>query len=310
MLSWSQFRNLPYIKNLPAHEQSRQYFLYESNMLIEAKAAAISTSSAGSGGGRIKASTTTTTTTSHVPGLDFTIEWFAKRSATYSLQPDSPRAYSLGQSNGISKNAVSIEQSGGQFIWWVNGSAIFLSRTIDQSLFNVHVGQWYHFAISRDNGNIKAYFNGYRVDDGLDHVNSASLFYPNVINSGTQSLNIGADPSLNSQHGWFEGYISNFRWSNVVRYPGVTSSGTYSIPSHNLVSDSSTKLLLTMASQSSPYSDSSSYSKVVTPHGATQNPQWNSDNPFGLSSSGSVYFKGTTYSAQYLSLSSSSDWTL
>lgn len=35
MYTFNQFKNLANIKNLPAHEQSRQYFMYQSNILNE-----------------------------------------------------------------------------------------------------------------------------------------------------------------------------------------------------------------------------------------------------------------------------------
>jgi hypothetical protein len=61
MWSWNQFRNLPKNQGLSPQEQARQYFIHQSNMIMEASfnnAAASSAAGAGSGG-RIKPFTST-----------------------------------------------------------------------------------------------------------------------------------------------------------------------------------------------------------------------------------------------------------
>jgi hypothetical protein len=67
MWSWNQFRNLPKNQGLSPQEQARQYFIHQSNMIMEASfnnaaasSAAASSAAAGAGaGGRIKPSTST-----------------------------------------------------------------------------------------------------------------------------------------------------------------------------------------------------------------------------------------------------------
>jgi hypothetical protein len=56
MWSWNQFRNLPRNQGLSAQEQARQYFIHQSNMMMEASsnsnsAAAASSAAAGAGAG-------------------------------------------------------------------------------------------------------------------------------------------------------------------------------------------------------------------------------------------------------------------
>ena len=59
MYNWNQFRNFPKFKEMSAQEQSRQYFLYQSNMMMEQSsnsslapaAAAAAAAGAGAGGG-------------------------------------------------------------------------------------------------------------------------------------------------------------------------------------------------------------------------------------------------------------------
>jgi len=62
MWSWNQFRNLPRNQGLSPQEQARQYFIHQSNMIMEASFnnAAASSAAAGAGaGGRIKPFTST-----------------------------------------------------------------------------------------------------------------------------------------------------------------------------------------------------------------------------------------------------------
>ena len=56
MYNWNQFRNFPKFKDMSAQEQARQYFLYQSNMMMEqsanaALAPAAAAAAAGAGGG-------------------------------------------------------------------------------------------------------------------------------------------------------------------------------------------------------------------------------------------------------------------
>jgi hypothetical protein len=63
MWSWNQFRNLPKNQGLSAAEQSRQYFIHQSNMMMEASinnSVLPSSAAAGSAGGSQKSEITTT----------------------------------------------------------------------------------------------------------------------------------------------------------------------------------------------------------------------------------------------------------
>ena len=61
MWSWNQFRNLPKNQTLSAAEQARQYFIHQSNMMMEASINnSVSVSAAGSAGGSQKSEITTT----------------------------------------------------------------------------------------------------------------------------------------------------------------------------------------------------------------------------------------------------------
>ena len=51
MWSWNQFRNLPKNQGLSAQEQARQYFIHQSNMMMEASSIAVAPAAAGAGAG-------------------------------------------------------------------------------------------------------------------------------------------------------------------------------------------------------------------------------------------------------------------
>ena len=52
MWNWNQFKELPRISQLSPAEQSRQYFIYQSDMIYEANMNAIALSFASVGGSR------------------------------------------------------------------------------------------------------------------------------------------------------------------------------------------------------------------------------------------------------------------
>lgn len=51
MWSWNQFRNLPRNQGLSPQEQARQYFIHQSNMIMETSSAVAASSAAGAGAG-------------------------------------------------------------------------------------------------------------------------------------------------------------------------------------------------------------------------------------------------------------------
>jgi hypothetical protein len=305
MYSWNQFRNLPKIKDLPVHEQSRQYWMYQSNSMYEAQSSPSSAASsaaagaagagagAGAGGRRptttttTTTSTTTTTTTARVPGVDFTIEWFMKNSTWMS--PDStshPRPYSLG--SFPAPNAVSIEGVGTSFYWWTNGTPY-----VSVTGLNISTNTWHHYAVTRNNGQLSGYIDGIRVGTGT---------FGGTISSMGNTLWIGAEPTTagsTSSKSNVVGNITNFRWTDSVVYTG----SSFSVPTSPLTSLSNTKFLMKATDQSHMLTDSSTYSRTITnPYGAT----WSSDSPFVGTASGSIHFNGY----DYVYAGSSSDWNL
>jgi len=222
--------------------------------------------------------TPTPSTPSHVAGFDFTIEWWIKvtnwTSPTYH-----PRPFSLGQFPA--PNAVSIENAGNHIYWWTSGSP-----HIDYNGLNLQNNQWYHMAITRDNGTLSIYIDGQRV---------ATDTYNNAIPAGANALWIGAEPNPDSQ---VNGKMTNFRWNTSVKYTG----SSFTVPTSPLTSDLNTKLLLLATNSGGLTTDSSIRAKTVTNHSAT----YSSDSPFAGGVGGSINFAGNSY----FTVPSSTDWNL
>lgn len=221
---------------------------------------------------------TPSSTSTHVAGADFTIEWFIKVT-NWTSPTFHPRPFSLGAFPA--KNAVSIENSGNHIYWWTGGSS-----RVDYNGLGLQNNQWYHMAITRDNGLLSIYVDGQRV---------ATDTYNNAITAGANALWIGAEPNPDSQ---VNGKMTNFRWNKSVKYTG----SSFAVPTSPLTADSDTKLLLLAADTGSLTSDSSPLVKTVTNHSAT----FSIDSPFTGSVGGSINFAGNSY----FTVPQSTDWDL
>ena len=149
--------------------------------------------------------TTTTTTVAPVPGNidipastdfdivgNFTIEMFVNMSNLAGF----PRPYSFGAYPA--PNAISIES--GTMYFWANGGAL-VSGT-----FNPTIGQWYHICVERSGSTVYMFVDGVQI---------ATASYGGSISSQGLPLTIGYGNEANS---YFNGKMSNFRWTNSVAY--------------------------------------------------------------------------------------------
>ena len=224
--------------------------------------------------------TPSSTPSAHVAGLDFTIEWWMKvtnwTSPTYH-----PRPYSLG--TAPAPNAVSIE-GGGDHIYWWTGSGY----QVDFAGLGLQNSTWYHFAVTRNNGQLAIYVDGQR---------KATSTYNNAIPSAGNALMIGAEPNGASAQSNVNGLMTNYRWNTSVKYTGTS----FTVPTSPLTSDANTKFLMLATDSGHLTTDSSTYNRTITNNGAT----WSSDSPF-VSGGGSVNFAGTGY----FTVPASSDWDL
>ena len=132
---------------------------------------------------------------------DFTIEW-------YQYQTDNngfPRIFQVGSYyNEQVSIGVSIE--GGQFYFWINGSANGVIYMEDSEYKN----KWVHFAICREGVILQVFKDGISVfstEDGTD------------FNDTEYSLTIGGESDHLEDSSAFGGYLTYFSWvRGVARY--------------------------------------------------------------------------------------------
>lgn len=208
--------------------------------------------------------------------VDFTIEWFMK-ATKWSIPTSHPRMFSLGAFPA--PNAVSIENNGQHIYWWANGTY----RVDAATTFST--GVWYHIAITRQDGQLKIYKDGTQVGQDGE--------WKHAIPSKGNELLIGAEPD----DSWFNGYLTNFRWTAATLY-----TGNFTRPAAPLTALPKTKLLLLATDAPGLLTDSSTHARTVTNHGGAT---WSSDDPFG-GAGGSIQFDGT----QWLTAAASPDWDL
>jgi len=178
--------------------------------------------------------TTTTTTTTGVPGNveiaastdfnisgNFTIEFWMYMANTDGF----PRVYSFGAYPA--PNAISIEGGGSIIYFWGNGAPA-LSGT-PGSLGIDLVGSWHHIAIVGNGGLLYMYVDGYQLSSGS---------WTTSIPSGGLPFTIGFG---NEPSSYFNGYLSNFRWTSSAVY---TAPFNGSVPTAPLSALPGTKLLI------------------------------------------------------------------
>jgi hypothetical protein len=229
------------------------------------------------------ASTTTTTTgepitttTTHVPGADFTIEWWIQ-----AANWESPaRPYSLGSENP--PNAVLIDQAGGRLTWFANGSA-----ALTVSDLGLVASTWYHMAITRDNGRVSFYLDGQRL---------ATRTVAETILYDEYDLYIGSDFGA---YDFVNGWMTNFRWITGQSVYGGTS---FTVPTSPLAKLNDTKLLILATNGAGLLTDSSTYNQSISDINGSS---WSSNSPFARGG-GSFALGGTSS----LVVGASLDWIL
>ena len=204
--------------------------------------------------------TTTTTTAAPSPGNvdiaastsfditgDFTIEMFVNLSNTNGF----PRPYSFGAYPA--PNAMSIES--GTLYFWANNAALMSGS------FAPSTGTWYHLCVMGYGSTAYMFIDGVQV---------ATASYGGSISSQTLPLTIGYGNEPNS---YFNGLMSNFRWSTIARYP---TTG-FSVPTAPLGSDAGTVLLIFQGTNlNDELSDQTGNGHNATNTGAT----YSASNPF------------------------------
>lgn len=193
------------------------------------------------------------------PGTgDFTVEWFQYQRSTSNW----PRPFSIGST----QLAVSIE--GGAMYLWLGGTWI-----ANASLSN-YLNTWAHFAIVKSASNIKVYKDGVAI---INLANTSNIAF-------TGAFNIGAKDGSNAGES-FNGYITNFRFSNAAMY-----TSNFTVTTSPLTSSASTKLLLLASNSGSILTDSGPSALTLTNTASTV---FNSATPFTSPISGSTLCIGS-----------------
>lgn len=180
---------------------------------------------------------------------DITVEWWQNLP---SFGNPYPRIFSIG-TYGNASLAVSIE--GSSMNVSVQGAPHRLSIVISGFL-----NTWVHFAVVRRSNVLTVYQDGTSV---------GSVANSNSISESAKQLNIGYGGEGNTA---YNGYLSQFRWTNSSVY-----SGNFSKPTSILQALPNTKLLLLFSSLGDLLKDSSALNKVVTNNSGVT---WNSNKPF------------------------------
>jgi hypothetical protein len=124
---------------------------------------------------------------------DFTIEWLQYMHTENGF----PRVYSIGQYPA--QNAVSIE-GGGTLYLWLNGSLVGNADITSYGYLN----NWLHIVITRYKSEMYVWLNG---------INLIQVTYPNAIPTNGLDFYIGSE---NANDTYYNGLISNFRWTTGV----------------------------------------------------------------------------------------------
>jgi len=193
------------------------------------------------------------------PGTgDFTVEWFQYQQSTSNW----PRPFSIGST----QLAVSIE--GGSLYLWLGGTWI-----ANAALTN-YLNTWAHFAIVKSSSNIKVYKDGVAI---INIANTSNIAF-------TGAFNIGAKDGSNAGES-FNGYITNFRFSNAAIY-----TSNFTVSTSPLASSASTKLLLLASNSGSILTDSGPSALTLTNTASTV---FNSATPFTSPISGNTLCIGS-----------------
>ena len=142
---------------------------------------------------------------------DFTVEWFQFMNSVSGA----PRVFSIGNYPSTSFG-VSIEN--GTFYVWENGSYRFSANSA------VLIQNWYHFAITRIAGTTTVYKNGISLGSYSDS---------NNLSDASTNLTIGSETSPSGT--FFNGAISNFRWTKGL---GIYT-GNFTVPTSILTDTAS-----------------------------------------------------------------------
>ena len=162
---------------------------------------------------------------------DFTLEaWVYNTTASGTQRLFSHTAHNVNGEQGF--NIILDSGGTGRFTWSTNGNNEYSWNFANCMTQNT----WTHFALTRTGTSLKVFKNGV-LADSTTNANLTTIY------GGGKPLFIGAmNQSNTSVTGYFEGYIDEVRFSNIVRYYGPS----FSVATAAFTADKDTKLLLHM----------------------------------------------------------------
>ena len=172
---------------------------------------------------------------------DFTIDCWANFSATAA-------SYYIFETGTYTTGISWIWSSGGYWnVYISNGSKAITNSTTNNADWAPTTGQWYHLALQRRKVSSDAARLSIFVD-GIEFCQATSALALGSVSSATHGTSIGSEattPGANSMNG----YIDNFRVSNVARYRGNFTPPGAAYPLTGLFSKDSagTEYMLTPA---------------------------------------------------------------
>ncbi len=149
-----------------------------------------------------------------------TIDFWAKRGTTGS------------QKHFCGGNTWSgVNESSWIFDWGANGTLRFANYTNSfTTSTSAHDTNWHHIALVSDSGSQTVYFDGVSIGTGS---------ITSTWGSSTAVLRIGSSGNNPGQGEEWNGYIDEFRWSDVARW-----TSNFSVPTSSHLRDANTKLLI------------------------------------------------------------------
>jgi hypothetical protein len=169
-----------------------------------------------------------------------------------------------------SENLINIRRNAANKIQVYTGNTLRITSTTTLSSINT----WYHIAYDRKPTGGSLYINGVSAGGFNDSgINYGQISYMGV---GTATVSSATPTATTSvlQFSAFDGFISNFRISNVSRYSGSNAT----IPDNKFVSDSNTLLL---AFTEKTFSDKGPYIFPISYFNSSVNTYYYSTNALG-----------------------------